>query len=123
MGVVRVAQEKDAQQQQRGDGHRGKDDDRPVEFAVIDAHQQGHGHQAKNRPTDLSAHKGIRRTIAILGHDRGRAEDHQQADEDQQDGHAEEPFVDSYALCHTPAPSFAPRRAITACLKTLPRSS
>ena len=104
MRVVRVVQEKDAQQQQRGDRHRGKHHDRPVELAVIDAHQQGHGQQPEDRRYGLRPHKGIGRTITVLGHDRGSAKDHQQADEDQQDGHAVEPFVDPYALCHTPAP-------------------
>ena len=66
MGVVRVAEEEDHDQQERGDAERGIDEARRVVAAVVDAHERHHGEHAEQRPQRLLADEGVGRVGPLL---------------------------------------------------------
>jgi hypothetical protein len=88
--VMRVAHEKRGEQREHGKAHHREDDVGAVEPAVVDLHQPCHGGQTQDRVDRLAKKKCVRRAIADFGQYRRSAEDHQQADDDENQRCAEE---------------------------------
>ena len=71
-----------------------------LQAPVIDSHAQQHEKSSRSRPRRLLDQKRIRRSVALLGHNRRSAEDHDQAAEYQKECDCEEPAIDTDALSH-----------------------
>ena len=100
MRIMRTMHGERCEQHDHGYSDRRKHDIWPIEIAVVDAHQYGHGDEAEHRPARFARDEIIWRVIAFAGHDGGGTEDRGQPDKHQQQHDAVEPFVNADALRH-----------------------
>ncbi len=99
MGVVGVAEEEDHDQEHGGDGESGVDEAGRLVAAVVHAHEDDHEEDAGERPPGLTADEGVGGVVALLRDDGGGGKDHGEADDYEQQGGEEDPFVDAYRAC------------------------
>ena len=105
MGVVRVAEKVDHDQQQHGDGNNRIDEARRVVAAVVDGHEEDHAEDAAEGPAGLAADE-CEGGMELLGDDNGRrGKDHGQPNHNQQQGGEEDPLVDADSFCHRSLPT------------------
>ena len=100
MGVMRAVEKKDRHQQQCGQAEKGEDNGWVLPAAIIKVHDDRHGGQSCGSPAQLAKQEIVGRAKAVAGHDRGRAEYHDDSNYDQQQNRAEQPFVDADSLGH-----------------------
>src|SRR6266567_3984827 len=68
---------------------------------VINSHAGQHGDKAGNGPPQLPQKEKIPRVVALLRHDRGGAENHHQANKDQQQRNDKQQPVDTDSFSHS----------------------
>ena len=83
MRAVGAIEKEDGDQKKRGEAEQREDERRVLEALVVHLHGDDHGGQSGDRPDQLLEQEFVGGAEALFGHDGGGAEDHDQADEDE----------------------------------------
>jgi hypothetical protein len=114
--VMRTIEKEDRYQKQSGEPQQGKNHRWMLVPPVVDPHRCNHQQQATGCPTQLPEQKEIARPVPLFGHYCGRAENHYQSNENEEQRDREQPSIDTNPLGHgklfisTRTCGFSPRK-------------